>query len=267
MSDKYVLVGREPVAEHDLFAWGEWFERAERRVAVTLLRGVEVSTVFLGLDHSWSGVRPLLFETMAFQQANSPAAAALVDLVGQPRCSTWAEAEAQHERALAEVRAWKEPTMTDTETPPSRGGREFDAATPRLGRIVLALFSIATAIGFLSRKVHRMTTAVEDLTAAVEAEGTVVQSAVTLITGLLDQVQANKNDPDAIEAVVAKVRGQTAALAAAIPAGTPAASVPVADPDATANAAAGASTSAGPTSADAPSADAPAPATDATTGS
>jgi hypothetical protein len=44
------------------------YEQEQRRVALTKLKDnlVTVSTVFLGLDHSWDADPPLLFETMVF---------------------------------------------------------------------------------------------------------------------------------------------------------------------------------------------------------
>lgn len=48
----------------NLLAWGRWFQTAERRVALTTVGDVEVSTVFLGLDHSFGGDVPLLYETL-----------------------------------------------------------------------------------------------------------------------------------------------------------------------------------------------------------
>jgi hypothetical protein len=67
MNDKYILddLGM-PVLEPDLYAWGRWFETAERHVAQVHLGDVTISTVFLGLDHSWGGGPPLIFETMVF---------------------------------------------------------------------------------------------------------------------------------------------------------------------------------------------------------
>ena len=58
---------------------------------------VLVSTVFLGIDHRWVGEGPpLVFETMVFDGPMHG---------HQERCSTWREAEAQHERVCAMVRA------------------------------------------------------------------------------------------------------------------------------------------------------------------
>ena len=55
---------------------------------------VRVSTVFLGLDHSFGGPRPILFETMAFVDNKD---------VGCERYSTWAEAKAGHQRWVKKI--------------------------------------------------------------------------------------------------------------------------------------------------------------------
>lgn len=58
----------EPVAEPDVLKWGRWFEEiANRRVAEDQIGDVRVSTVFLGIDHNFSGEGlPMLWETMVF---------------------------------------------------------------------------------------------------------------------------------------------------------------------------------------------------------
>ena len=57
----------QAVAEDDLRKWGEWMERTDRRVERTEVKpGVEVSTVFLGVDHSFGGAAPVLWETLVF---------------------------------------------------------------------------------------------------------------------------------------------------------------------------------------------------------
>jgi hypothetical protein len=76
--------------------WARWMEKAERHVRDSFQGDVRVSTVFLGLDHSfasWEG-RPILFETMVFVGH---------DGVAQERYSTWEEAEAGHARWVAKV--------------------------------------------------------------------------------------------------------------------------------------------------------------------
>lgn len=58
----------EPVPTTDVQLWGEWFQDvANRRVALNVIEGVEVSTVFLGLDHSFrADGPPVLWETLVF---------------------------------------------------------------------------------------------------------------------------------------------------------------------------------------------------------
>lgn len=127
-SRNYILVDKRVVQEKDLIKWAQWFEHADRKVAKTELANKEpwisndkervrqeklshyrlfkrirpnwghddikiiyVSTVFLGLDHQWQDGPPLVFETMIF---NGPIHEY------QDRCSTWAQAEMMHEKAV-----------------------------------------------------------------------------------------------------------------------------------------------------------------------
>lgn len=66
--DQYILNERgEPEAVDDMLTWARWFENAQRRVAWTSIApGVDVSTVFLGLDHSFGGGQAVLWETLVF---------------------------------------------------------------------------------------------------------------------------------------------------------------------------------------------------------
>lgn len=95
--DLYILKDRKVVAA-ELLEWARWFENFDNRlVARWELGGVEVSTVFLGINHNLFGDGPpLVFETMTF------------DLDGRSeiidRYSTWDEAEAGHMRACEEQR-------------------------------------------------------------------------------------------------------------------------------------------------------------------
>lgn len=63
-------------------------------VAKTYVGTVFVSTVFLGVDHAWSG-RPMLFETMIFGGKHDEECW---------RYSTWQEAEDGHWRAVKLVK-------------------------------------------------------------------------------------------------------------------------------------------------------------------
>jgi len=89
--DKYILHGKTPIQEHDLIKWAKWFESADRIIKQTEVNDSKVSTVFLGTNHSFNGEPPMLFETMIFGGEHDSY---------QERCSTWAEAEEQHERAI-----------------------------------------------------------------------------------------------------------------------------------------------------------------------
>ncbi len=64
----YILKNRVPVKVHDQYSWGVWFMTSDDRiVAKTMIDDIEVSTVFLGLDHNLFGRGdPVLFETMVF---------------------------------------------------------------------------------------------------------------------------------------------------------------------------------------------------------
>jgi len=106
--ERYILIEREPVAEPDLMTWGRWMQTADRRVGITRVNGHRVSTVFLGLDHSFSDDDPaLLFETMVFKGESS------ADLECE-RYSTWAEAEAGHAAMVAKY------TVTPPLTPKNK---------------------------------------------------------------------------------------------------------------------------------------------------
>ena len=94
---RYILVRKKAVPCDDLLTWAKAFEdREARKVARTELGdGVYVSTVFLGLDHSFGQGPPLLFETMVFGGQHDQ---------DMDRYTTWEQAEAGH-RATVE-RIW-----------------------------------------------------------------------------------------------------------------------------------------------------------------
>jgi hypothetical protein len=69
VKDLYILSDEgEPVLEPDWLVWGQWFESADRVVLQDApRRGVQISTVFLGLDHSHGlSPAPVLWESMVF---------------------------------------------------------------------------------------------------------------------------------------------------------------------------------------------------------
>lgn len=73
MSDKWILVNGEPVLEPDLIKWAKWYETRDRVLAQTNTKtGMMVSTVFLGLDHSFGAGEPILWETLVFKGDEHP---------------------------------------------------------------------------------------------------------------------------------------------------------------------------------------------------
>jgi hypothetical protein len=89
-----------PAQCDNIVKWGEWMAEHddERRVARTNIDGVDISTVFLGLDHNSGNGPPLLFETMAFGGPNG------IDQECE-RYTTREEAEAGHRRMCDRVAA------------------------------------------------------------------------------------------------------------------------------------------------------------------
>lgn len=89
----YILAGKVPV-HVDWMTWARWFENIEnRRIAVTEIdTNIEVSTVFLGLDHNFFGnAAPLLFETMILGGSHAN---------DQWRCAFYNQALKQHAKAV-----------------------------------------------------------------------------------------------------------------------------------------------------------------------
>lgn len=63
----YILVNGRPHPVTDAREWAAWFESADRTVQKTKIDDVQISTVFLGIDHNfWGSGPPLLYETMVF---------------------------------------------------------------------------------------------------------------------------------------------------------------------------------------------------------
>lgn len=100
----YILDGHKVVEEPDIIKWAKWFEGGNRIVDKTTadvsLHGVKIgqvriSTVFLGIDHSFDGEVPLLFETMVFGGKLDEE---------MDRCGTWEAAEKMHELMCERVK-------------------------------------------------------------------------------------------------------------------------------------------------------------------
>ena len=104
----YLDENRQPV-EIDMMSWAKRFEaREQRRVAWDEVGAINVSTVFLGLNHAWEpDAVPILFETMVFGGWHDQ---------DQERYATWDEAVVGHARHLRRVRRlrWLSPALQKT---------------------------------------------------------------------------------------------------------------------------------------------------------
>ena len=80
--------------------WSEFWGSKDRIIKQETVGDCWVSTVFLGINHGWSG-KDLWFETMVFETGKDGKR----DMGGiyQDRCSTYDEAEAMHAKAVAWV--------------------------------------------------------------------------------------------------------------------------------------------------------------------
>ncbi len=89
MSEYYKLINKEAVP-CSCNEWAECFEGTSRRVARSGNDDIYVSTVFLGLDHSFGEGNIQIFETMIFGGEHDQ---------GMWRYATWDEAESGHKKA------------------------------------------------------------------------------------------------------------------------------------------------------------------------
>ncbi len=78
----------------------------------------------------------------------------------------------------------------------------------------------ASALAEINAKLDKIMSTLADLQAAVTAEDTVIDSAVTLIQGLAAQVAALQPNQAAIDALAADIKAKSDGLAAAVAAGT-----------------------------------------------
>lgn len=61
----YILEGKI-IKIVEMEEWAAWMSVADKSVGKTEVGDASVSTVFLGIDHSFGGDTPILFETMIF---------------------------------------------------------------------------------------------------------------------------------------------------------------------------------------------------------
>ena len=107
--------------EADLIEWAQGLGRPDWRVGWTQVApGVTVSTIFLGLDHRHLGQGPpLVFETAVMDDYGTEI---------KQRWSTWDQAQAGHDQAVAELRAKFAPEMAPTAPPDEKGPAGPDGA-------------------------------------------------------------------------------------------------------------------------------------------
>ena len=98
-----------PLPDDDYITWAKWYEKnREKWQTVTTHGRFRISTIFLGLDHSFGyGTQPILWETMAFNDRIGWS-----ELPGSSRDYTRAEALETHAKLakiakLARLIGWK----------------------------------------------------------------------------------------------------------------------------------------------------------------
>jgi hypothetical protein len=91
----------EIIPATDLIKWAIWFEGTENHVGLDEVSGFIVSTIFMGINHSFGNRRPQWFETMVFRQMDNKRM--LGRLIDQWRYATLEEARAGHKLAVAAV--------------------------------------------------------------------------------------------------------------------------------------------------------------------
>lgn len=91
-----MLDGRHPVPCESETQWRAWMQSPARRVANTQIEDVQISTVFLGVEHSQDKAgQSMLFETAVSVQDSTRYL---------ERYATWDEAVVGHERIVGHIR-------------------------------------------------------------------------------------------------------------------------------------------------------------------
>ncbi len=96
MADHYILAGKVAVPAIDMLTWAKWFENHDRKVVFTnIAKDIDVSTVFLGLNHQFApNAPPLIFETLVFGGPLDQ---------DMDRYTTWEQAEQGHKEMVQKV--------------------------------------------------------------------------------------------------------------------------------------------------------------------
>ena len=96
----YILdENKNPIPVEDVNEWARMFDKTVDRIVkkTTTSNNHYVSTVFLGLDHSWTPGTIHIFETIIFSEDKD------VDEY-QERYSTWQEAEEGHDKIVKSLK-------------------------------------------------------------------------------------------------------------------------------------------------------------------
>jgi len=133
----YVLKDKVPVPCDNVEEWGRFMENTNNRIVrkttiETEIENVEVSTVFLGIDHSFSSNGPpILFETMVFGGPTDQE---------QWRYVTWEEATTDHSRVVEELQgkiaAWLEREKQARLDAEEKARKEAEVAVIRLQKSI-----------------------------------------------------------------------------------------------------------------------------------
>lgn len=106
----YILVDGVPQKVKDVLEYAEWDVKNSRKIAKTEIYGLVVSTVFLGIDHNFSGKGdPILFETMVFSETKDPKFRKMFEMTedsnfSMRRSTTVEEAKRNHAIVVSEIK-------------------------------------------------------------------------------------------------------------------------------------------------------------------
>ncbi len=97
MIDCYILDEQRRPKRAEPMDWAHWMSQTDHSVGSDDVGEYHISTVFLGIDHSFGGPGPVLWETMVFGDGSFD---------GEThRCGgTWEQAEEMHIRMVQKVR-------------------------------------------------------------------------------------------------------------------------------------------------------------------
>lgn len=97
----HMYYNRDGTPQEDGLEWSRMFQNSDRRVALDKLpNGIEVSTVFLGVNHAFDrSAPPLIFESIAFGPDRSD--------VGMERYTTEEQARCGHKKMVHKMKRVK----------------------------------------------------------------------------------------------------------------------------------------------------------------